>query len=95
MTTESQQQREELRDRLLDQMLSEVAGGEQPPDLSERIVAASCEEGIAAVDARAKSGDYCITAITLIASQGLISASDSRPLVIPGHVVATASLLGG
>ena len=38
MTREFDQQREELKDRLLEQMLDETVAGNQPPDLVERVL---------------------------------------------------------
>ena len=81
--------RDELEDRLVDQALREVLGGEAPPELSDQILAAAEKQGLVSPQHKEKVMDkskrgyrlwaLCAVAACLVAGIGILVVSTRPP----------------
>ena len=81
--------RDELADRLVDQALREVLGGEAPPDLSDQILAAAEKQGFVSPQHKEKVMDkwrrgyrlwaLCAVAACLVVGIGILVVSTRPP----------------
>ena len=79
MSQPNDSQRDELRDRLLEQALRETLGDESPPDLSDRILAAADEQ---------------TSELPQPVGDGVMEKSNSRRFTYVGGAVAVCLLIG-